>query len=82
MVLALPFEYSDKSMWLRLSIKVSDFLIYPWIVKTMALMCLRARCWSGTGQRPNGRGISLLPAFDKIAAGIIGDNPSLTEALR
>eukprot|EP00884_Botryococcus_braunii_P000842 jgi/Botrbrau1/10759/Bobra.180_2s0024.1 len=40
------------------------------------------RASAHSAHRGSSRGISLLPAFDKLAAGIIGDNPSLTEALR
>ena len=36
----------------------------------------------GPLQHMTGAGISLMPAFDKLATSLIGDNPALTEALR
>ena len=36
----------------------------------------------GPLQQMTGAGMSLMPAFDRLATSVIGDNPALTEALR
>ena len=56
---------------------------------TTTVACAQASAAAGSARRLSGlahlsdaAGLSLMPAFDRLATTLIGDNPALTEALR
>ena len=51
----------------------------------MCCLCIQgrgSRLSLGPLQHVTDAGLNLMPAFDKLATSLIGDNPALTEALR